>query len=102
MDVELARQQWDDGRRRVERLQAGSPEQRRANAEIDIVIGELRRRIGQTFTLQQLATAYDSATEWARELLYDARPEGAGPPDTATVTDAAFQAYAHGALDYRP
>ena len=102
MDVELARQLWDDGRRRVERLHAGSPEQRRATSEIEVVVGELRRRVGQTFTLEQLAAAYDGASEWARDLLFDARPEGAGPPDTATVTDAAFQAYSRGALDYRP
>jgi hypothetical protein len=102
MDVELARQQWDDGRRRVERFQPGSPDQRRATSDIDLVVGELRRRVGQTFTLEQLAVVYDGASEWARELLYDARPEGGGPPDTATVTDAAFGAYARGALDYRP
>jgi hypothetical protein len=37
-----------------------------------------------------------------RELLYDARAEDATPPETSTVTDAAFQVYARGALDYRP
>ena len=103
MDVELARQQWEDGRRRVERAPPGSPEARR-------LVGRGRpgrrpssaARIGQTFTLEQLATAYDDASEWARDVLYDARPEDAPPPDTATVTDAAFQHYARGAVDYRP
>ena len=102
MDVELARQQWDDGRRRVERSQPGSPEARRFASEIDLVVAELRRRVGQMFTLAELADTYDDAGEWARDVLYDARPEGAPPPDAATVTDAAFQKYARGALDYRP
>ena len=102
MDVELARQQWDDGRRRVERSLPGSPESRALAAEVDLVVAELRRRLGQTFTLEQLAAVYDDAGEWARDLLYDALPEGAPPPDTATVTDAAFQQYARGAVDYRP
>jgi hypothetical protein len=102
MDVELARQQWEDGRRRVERSQPGSREALRLAAEIDLVVAELRRRIGQTFTLDQLADVYDDAGEWARDVLYDARPEDAPPPDTATVTDAAFQLYARGAADYRP
>ena len=102
MDVELARQQWEDGRRRVERSLPGTPESRRLNGDVDLVVAQLRHRIGQTFTLEQLAAAYDDAGEWVRELLYDARAEDATPPDTSTVTDAAFQVYARGALDYRP
>ena len=102
MDVELARQQWEDGRRRVEQSPPGSAESRRLAGEIELVVAQLRRRIGQTFTLAQLAEAYDNAGEWARDVLYDARPEGAPPPDAATVTDAAFQLYARGAIDYSP
>jgi len=102
MDVELARQLWEDGRRQVGRAQPGSAESRRLAAEIELVVAELRRRIGQTFTLGQLAVAYDGAAEWAQQLLYDVRPEDVSPPDTGTVTDAAFDVYAHGASDYRP
>ena len=102
MDVELARQQWEDGRRRVERSRADSATFRRLSAEVELIVAELRRRIGLTFTLEELASAYDGAVEWAREVLHDARPEDASPPDTATVTDAAFQVYARGASDYRP
>jgi hypothetical protein len=102
MDVELARQQWEDGRRRLERAQPGSPESGRQAREVELIVAELRRRVGQTFTLAQLASAYDGAGEWARDVLYEARPDDAPPPDTAAVTDAAFQAYARGAADYRP
>ena len=102
MDVELARQQWEDGRRRVAGAQPGSPQSHRLAAEIDLIVAELRRRVGATFTLAQLAAQYDGAGEWARDVLYDVRPENAPPPDTAMVTDAAFQRYARGALDYRP
>ena len=66
------------------------------------MVAEIRRRLGQHFTLAQLATTYDDAGDWARDVLYDARPEDAPPPDTATVTDAAFHQYARGAVDYRP
>jgi len=102
MDVELARQQWEDGRRRVERAAPDSPESRRLAGEVELVVSELRRRLGQTFTLDQLAAVYDDASEWAQDVLFDARPDDAPPPDTATVTDAAFQQYARGAVDYRP
>ena len=102
MDVELARQLWEDGRRQVERAAPGSADSRRLAGEVELVVAELRRRVGQTFTLEELADAYDGAAEWAQELLYDARPEDVTPPDTGTVTGAAFDVYAHGASDYRP
>ena len=95
MDVELARQAWLDGSRRLEKR----PERA---AQIDLVIGQLRKRVGQTFTLGELAAAYDGADEWVRELLEDAAPEGPVPSEPGTVADAAFHAYARGATDYRP
>jgi hypothetical protein len=102
VDVELARQQWEDGRRRFERSPAGSADADRLAAGIELIVAQLRRRLGLTFTLAELAAAYDGAGEWARDVLYEARADDATPPDTSTVTDAAFQRYALGAIDYRP
>ena len=102
MDVELARHHWEDGHRRIERLPRGSAESQRLSAEVDVLVTELRQRVGQNFRLEELARAYDGAIDWARELLHDVRPEDAPPPETATVTDAAFWAYARGASDYAP
>jgi hypothetical protein len=102
VDVELARQHWLDGTRRVE----GARDDRRRYHDlignVELVIAQLRKRVGQTFTLAELAAAYDGADEWVRELLDDADPEGAGPPEPGTVADAAFDVYSHGAADYRP
>jgi hypothetical protein len=92
MDLELARQQWQEGNRRLR------PGQR---AQVDVVLADLRARVGQTFTLAELADAYDGADDWARELLDDRFPEEV-PHEPGTVTDAAFHAYARGASDYRP
>ena len=102
MNVELARQQWEDGRRRLERAPAGSAASQRLSSEVALILAELRRRVGQTYSLDELAEAYDGAVEWARHVLHDERPDDAPPPDTATVVDAAFQVYARGASDYRP
>jgi hypothetical protein len=102
VDVELARHQWEDGHRRVERSSTDPATFRRLTGEVELIVAELRRRIGQTFTLEELASAYDGASEWTREVLHDVRPEEAPPPDTVTVTDAAFQMFARGASDYRP
>ena len=85
MDVELARQQWDDGRRRVERAQPGSAGVARGS----------RPRSTSSWRSSAAASARRSRSrelarrvrwtrvEWARDSLYDARPEGAPPPDTS-------------------
>jgi hypothetical protein len=102
VDVQLARQHWEDGRRRVEQARSDPPAYARLNAQVELVAGELRKRLGQTFTLEELAEAYDRADDWARDLLHDARAEDAPAPETPTVTDAAFYRYARGARDYLP
>jgi hypothetical protein len=90
VDVQLARQHWEDGRRRVEQARSNTPAYARLNAQVELVASELRKRVGQTFTLEELAVAYDRAEDWARDLLHEARDEDAPPPETPTITDAAF------------
>jgi hypothetical protein len=102
LDVQLARQQWDEGRRRIERLRTDPEAYARLSAQVELVAAELRRRIGLTYTLDDLARAYDGADDWARDVLDDARAEDAPPPETATIADAAFHLYARGASDYVP
>jgi hypothetical protein len=102
VDVELARQHWEDGNRRVEAARADRRRYRELVQGVELVVGRLRQRVGQTFTIEELAAAYDGADTWALELLDDADPEAPVPVEPGTVTDAAFHAYARGALDYRP
>jgi hypothetical protein len=70
--------------------------------QVDVVAGGLRQRVGQVFTLDELASAYDGADEWARSLLDEADPDSAPAVEAGTVADAAFHLYARGATDYRP
>jgi hypothetical protein len=102
VDVELARQQWEDGYRRLDRSRADPHAYERLSTQVETISAELRRRVGLRFTLAELAASYDGAVDWARELLHDNRPEGAPPPDTAAIADAAFHVYARGASDYVP
>jgi hypothetical protein len=102
VDVELARQQWEDGNRRLEETRGTRAVHRALLAQVELVTAELRRRVGQTFTLQELADAYAGADRWARDALEDARDEDAPPPDVALAIDAAFHLYARGAADYAP
>jgi hypothetical protein len=102
VDLDLARQHWQDGNRRIE---ATRPDRRRyveLIGGIELVLAQLRKRVGQHFVLTELAAAYDGADEWVRDLLDDADPEGSGPTEPGTIADAAFHAYARGAADYRP
>jgi hypothetical protein len=102
VDLELARQHWQDGNRRVEAARGDRRRYIELVGDVELTVAQLRKRVGQTFTLAELASAYDGADEWVRELLDDADPEGTGPTEPGTVADAAFHSYARGASDYRP
>ena len=102
VDLELARQQWRDGNRRLEEARGDAQRYRRLVGGTEVVLDALRRRLGQSFTLEELAAAYAGADHWVLELLEDADPDGGVPREPGTVADAAFHAYARGAVDYRP
>ena len=63
---------------------------------------ELRRRIGSSFTLAELADAYDRSERWTMTVIEE-RCGGPGWMRTAaSAADTAFHLYARGARDYRP
>jgi hypothetical protein len=66
------------------------------------VTDELRRRIGQTFTVEQLAIAYDRADAWVRDAVSEHAATPGWPRTLALVEDAAFHLYQRGAVDYAP
>lgn len=87
--LENALYQWQDGQRRVRE----APELDRAVAA---VVDELRRRLGSTFTLDELADFYGNGSDWASDLA--ASVSGGG--SATIVADAAFARYAREAKDY--
>ncbi len=104
MTLAVARHQWDDGARRLEATDRNSRRYRQLHALVDAVLEELRKRVGQTFTLAELADAYSGSEDWVRDVVVARTPPKAeaGLRDTALVQDAAFGAYARAAQDYRP
>src|SRR5215510_13751363 len=96
--VQNARLQWAEGYRRLSEHVSDQPLYRRLLAQVDVLIDELNRRVGQTFTLAELAAAYDEADRWLLEVL----APGAGAVQLGLVEDAAFHLYARGAIDYAP
>jgi hypothetical protein len=102
--LDSARHQWEDGRRRLAAAGEDTARSRHLWVLIDAVTDELRRRVGQTFTLAELARAYEGSEDWIRDVVVASTPPRAraGLRDTALVQDAAFGNYARGATDYRP
>jgi hypothetical protein len=92
--LENALFQWREGERRV----AGTSEPARADLEraVEAVVDELRKRLGSSFVLDELADLYGEGTDWATEL---ATRRAAGT-DAASVVDAAFARYAREASNY--
>jgi hypothetical protein len=99
VEVQLARRQWEEGKQRFDERAQVDP---RLLQALDVVLDELRRRVGQTFTLGELASAYDDAEHWVRTVMADFAAFPGWPRTLTTVQDAAFHLYARGATDYRP
>ena len=85
--VDSARREWGDASRAL---------------AAEAVTAELRRRVGQTFTLDELAREYGEAERWSRDAVEDTDPPPDWPRTLAMVEGAAFHHYSRGALDYTP
>jgi hypothetical protein len=92
--LENALYQWREGERRI----ANAPEQAQADldAAAEVVVEALRRRLGSSFVVDELASLYGEDTDWALDI---ARRNRAGT-DAASVVDAAFGRYVREAKDF--
>jgi hypothetical protein len=102
MSVDVVRADWDDAFRRLESERGNARRYRRLLDAVEAVTDELRARIGQTFTLDQLAAAYADVERWGREAVAEHAPYDGWTRDLALIEDAAFAMYARGASDYTP
>lgn len=91
----LIRQEWADAARRFEDERVDRRRYHLLVEQLEAIIDELRKQIGQTYTLAELAHAYRDAERWGRELI-------ASPRDVSLVLAAAFHSYQRGAVDYKP
>jgi hypothetical protein len=101
--VEAARQHWAEGNRRLESQASDPAAYARLLGQLEIALEELRKRLGETFSLAQLAEVYDTSDDWMRDAVGEraaAAPDW--PRQLATVQDAAFHRFARGATDYAP
>lgn len=100
-DLTSARLEWEDAYRGLVEAARDPARGDGLRAQLEVVTGELRRRLGGVFTLRELADEYAAADEWARDAL--AELGVAGWPRTLTLVEgAAFHLYSRGAADYAP
>lgn len=98
-DFDLLMTLWRDGQQRVD---AAEPELRRKlESVVDVLVAELRRRLGVTVTTAEIAEYYLSeGTDWCFQAAHAAAPDTPEAWDMATVGGAAFARFARGALDW--
>lgn len=95
--LENALFQWEQGWQDLQAIE--DPRARRlADRVVDALRDELRRRIGPTFSADQLADLYGEGTDWCQQVALDVAP--AMGPDAQSLADAAFWAYLRGATDF--
>jgi alcohol dehydrogenase class IV len=100
--LDVVRREWEQGYRRFEAASREPVAGDRLRRQLEVVTDELRKRIGQTFTLDELAAAYDDADAWARQVVSEHAATPGWPRTLALVEDAAFYLYQRGAVDYKP
>lgn len=98
--LNLIRQEWDDGHRRLEAERSDARRYRTLVQQVELVVDELRKQVGQTFTLAELVDSYRDADRWARATVEERAPSRGWPRDLSLVLAAAFHAYQRGAVDY--
>jgi len=100
-DVQSARLEWEEAYRRLTEAASDEREGEAFRLQLEALTSELRRRVGGTFTLQELCDEYALAEAWGRESLAELGVSG-WPRTLALVEGAAFHLYSRGAVDYAP
>jgi hypothetical protein len=101
-EVEIARQQWQAASRRLEGARNDPLRYRRLMDQVDTLTAELRRRVGQTFTLDQLVGSYRGAEAWIFGAIESRDSDPGWEREAALVSDVAFHFYSRAASDYAP
>ncbi len=101
-EVVSARNEWEEGYRRLLSEADDAPAREQLLEQVDVVTDELRKRLGSRFTLSELADTYYGSEAWAREVVEERAARPGWPRTLAMVGGAAFHLYARGAVDYEP
>ncbi|MDQ3670946.1 MAG: hypothetical protein M3364_00695 [Actinomycetota bacterium] len=101
-EVESARRDWEDGYRRFRDATRDPLREEGLHVELEAVTDGLRKRLGSTFTIRELATEYRHADVWTRAAVAERAAARTWAATLSIVEAAAFFLYSRGALDYEP
>ena len=101
-DVESARLEWEEARRRLDDALREPGQSAALAAQLDVLVRELRKRVGGTYTLGELGDEYRRAEPWVRDLVGEHAPAPGWPRTLTMVEGAAFHVVSLGAVDYEP
>ena len=101
-DVASARTEWEESFRRLREASGDPRRSAELHRQLEVVSDELRKRVGATFTLGELAEEYRRAERWSRDAVAERAPSPDWPASLVLVEGAAFHLYARGAQDYEP
>lgn len=101
-DVESSRRDWEDAYRRYEAELRDPVQAERLRPQVALLRDELRKRVGSSYTLAELAAEYRNAESWSRHVVSERAPSAGWPMTLTLVEGAAFHIYARGAADYTP
>jgi hypothetical protein len=98
--TQVALIEWAEGERRLAEYEGTAA--RRAIVELVVreIVDELYRRVGATFTLDELGEEYAGASAWCLDTAQRVTDLNAAH-DLSIVQDAAFAHFAREAIDYR-
>jgi hypothetical protein len=91
-------QQWREGARRLE--DAPREQRRILDRVTERIYSELRRRLGSSFSIDELVDLYEEGTDWALQLAMSAAPGDPWAWEPRIVVDGAFAQYVREATDY--
>jgi hypothetical protein len=98
--AQLAMMEWERGLERLNSLDVPPKREAVYRRVVDEIVAELTRRVGQTFTLAELARVYADSGSWTR-LVAHRTTDQVWAHDLTIVADAAFARFARNASDYR-
>jgi hypothetical protein len=94
--LENALFQWEEGHRHIGEAREEPGRARSIDRALGAIADELRRRIGPTFTADELAQLYAEGTDWCSVIAL----ESGTPAEPQDLADAAFWLYLRGARDF--
>jgi Arc/MetJ family transcription regulator len=100
--LDIVRADWERAYRALEQQKGNPRRYRQLLGAVDAVTQALRAHVGQTYTMEQLAQAYEGVERWGRDAVGEHAAYDGWARDLALVEDAAFHTYMSGALDFEP